>query len=115
MKAILANRFGETMFTKDHIVQVVENKRINITVHAIRRMHERNILMDDICEVLKQGALIEEYRDDYPYPSCLIMGRLSDRIFHVVCSFSDPLYIITAYEPDLTEWENDYRTRKKVK
>jgi len=52
------------MIDKEHIVKVVEEKRISITVHAIRRMHERNILIDDICGAIKQGEIIEEYQDD---------------------------------------------------
>jgi hypothetical protein len=46
--------------------------------------------------------------------SCLILGSVGGRPLHVVCGRleSDDILIITAYEPDPGEWENDWRTRK---
>lgn len=40
--------------------------------HAIIRMLERGISKKEITEVLEQGEIIEQYKDDYPYPSCLM-------------------------------------------
>ena len=97
-----------------YITKAIEEKRISATVHAINRMHERNIMIDDILEAIIIGEVIEEYHDDYPYPSCLIIGICMGRIMHVVCSFSDPVHIITAYEPNDREWNDDFRTRRKV-
>ena len=44
------------------------------------------------------GEIIEEYPNDFPYPSCLILGKTTDnRIIHVVVGMNDTkLYLITA-------------------
>jgi hypothetical protein len=57
------------------------------------------------------GEIIEEYPDDYPYPSCLILG--ANTPLHVVCGISElELHIITAYVPDSAKWNDDLKTRR---
>ena len=38
----------------------------------------------DVRHVLQTGEVIEEYPDDTPFPSYLILGFVGDRPFHVV-------------------------------
>jgi hypothetical protein len=74
-------------------------------------MRERGIRYDDIKEAIQDGEIIEIYPDDYPFPSCLLLGNG----LHVVCSLGDDiLYIITAYWPSLDKWENDGRMRRNT-
>ena len=50
-----------------------------------------------------------------PYPSTLFLGWVDGKPLHVVVAldaWSQWVYIITAYEPDLEHFEPDYRTRK---
>jgi hypothetical protein len=63
------------------------------------------------------GVVIEDYLNDYPVPSALILGWISDDTpLHVVCSiYQDMACIITAYIPDKEHWENDMCTRKAGK
>jgi hypothetical protein len=64
----------------------------------------------------KIGECIEDYPDDYPFPSGLFFGWHGDKPLHVVAALEEPIprvYIITAYEPDLEHFENDFRTRRK--
>ena len=87
---------------------------IIITQHSRRRFYERGISVLDVCRAINTGEIIEQYPDDFPFSSCLIMGYSEDRIIHVVASINDGMmYIITAYIPDSTEWENDFKTRKE--
>ena len=30
------------------------------------------------------------------------------------CSYSDPVHIITVYEPNIKEWKDGFRTKRKV-
>ena len=62
------------------------------------------------------GEIIEQYPDDYPFPSCLIFGySVNNRIIHVVMSDEGTSSrTITAYFPDPEKWESDYRTRKEI-
>lgn len=91
---------------------VLEN--IEITLHAAKRLEQRSISIDDVLSVIADGEIIEQYPDDYPYPSCLILGMTVGQIYlhAVVGSDLRTIWIITAYHPDLDKWEQDLRTRK---
>jgi hypothetical protein len=45
--------------------------RLVYRVHAVERMVERRISDDDVRQVLAEEKVIENYPDDYPYPSRL--------------------------------------------
>ena len=90
-------------------------KRIIVVDHAGRRMHERSISYNDVLQVLSSGEIIEQYPDDTPYPSQLILGFCATRAIHVVKADNhqdQATFIITVYEPDSTLWHPDFRRRK---
>lgn len=99
------------------IKQFVNSRKIRWTNHILIRLLQRNINQVDVEQALLNGEIIEQYEDDYPYPSCLVYGiSLNNKILHVVCAFSETeLWIITAYYPDNVEWENNMKTRKERK
>ena len=77
-------------------------------------MFERRISADEVRYVLETGEAIEEYPDDTPYPSRLIMGWYKGRPIHVVAannSLDKEIIIITVYEPDPSEWDPECRER----
>lgn len=85
-----------------------------LTQHSRKRFAERGISIDDILFVFKTGEIIEQYPDDMPFPSCLILGYSGERALHVVASIDDELvYIITAYAPSPEKWAVDWKTRKE--
>jgi hypothetical protein len=60
----------------------------------------------DMCWRQERGT--EEYPDDTPYPSRLIVGCYKGRVIHVVAAdnFDDEeIIVITVYEPDTSEWD----------
>ena len=79
-------------------------------------MLERGILRSEVIRCVMRGEIIEEYPEDYPIPSCLVLGFVkAGKPIHVVCSMEDNyIYIITAYEPNLFKWENDFKTRRNT-
>ena len=89
-------------------------ENIEITMHAARRLEQRNISIKDILACIMNGEIIEQYPTDYPYPSCLILGfTIKKKYLHtVIGSDLKKLWIITAYYPDSNKWESDYKTRK---
>ena len=99
------------------IKSLVKMGKLRWTNHIMIRLLQRNISQSDIEKTLLNGEIIEEYEDDYPYPSCLVFGRnLDNEVIHVVCgSNGEELWIITAYYPDRTEWEKDLKTRREKK
>ncbi len=85
-----------------------------VTMHSRRRMDERGIRLRDVMNVIAHGEIIEQYPEDFPFPSCLVFGlTASERCLHVVVSLNEGhIYLITAYYPSESEWESDMKTRR---
>ena len=77
-------------------------------------MQERDISRTDVKSCLLKGEIIEDYPDDFPYPSCLVFGYAeNNKIIHVVVgNDGEYIYIITAYFPNTAKFEDDLKTRK---
>lgn len=78
-------------------------------------MHERCITEEEVESAIASGAIIENYPDDTPYPSALLLGRAGTKTVHVV--YADDAaenirIIITVYEPDPEIWYDDLKTRR---
>ena len=101
----------------DTIKEFVRTGKIRWTNHCIVRLFQRNISQEDIENALLNGEIIEEYENDYPYPSCLVyVINLNNEVIHIICGLSKmELWIITAYYPDNIKWEDDLKTRKEIK
>lgn len=99
----------------DELRRICTIENIEITLHAARRLEQRGIFLKDIIACIKNGKIIEQYPDDYPFPSCLILGMtVKQNYLHVVVGSNRvTLWIVTAYFPDLQKWENDFETRKE--
>jgi hypothetical protein len=90
--------------------------KITFRIHAIQRMFERSISADDVRAVLTNGITIEEYPEDTPYPTRLLLGWRGKRPLHIVVASNevdDEQIIVTVYEPDLNHWESDFKRRKR--
>jgi hypothetical protein len=79
-------------------------------------MLERGISRGAVKGVLESGALVEDYPDDAPYPSALMLGFSDGEPLHVVAAYdqgSRYCLVVTVYRPDARHFEDDYRTRKR--
>ena len=98
------------------IVEAVRANRINVTQHA--RLEARNdiLTLDEILFSTQQGAIIEDYPADRPFPSCLILGRTpTEEPVHSVWAYdveTGIAVLITVYRPDPDQWI-DWKERKK--
>jgi len=92
-----------------------QNDNVFITQHASERCRQRGIRKKDIRNAVMAGEIIEQYPEDFPFPSCLVFGFSTDgRVLHVVLSDEGTgSRIITSYYPDLNKWEKDCKTRKE--
>jgi len=89
------------------------SNKIKWTLHALKRIRERNIQATDVVNTILHGEAITHYHDDKPFPSYLIFNSDNISPLHVVASAgSDAAHIITTYIPTLDEWEDDYKTRR---
>ncbi len=83
--------------------------------HAIQQMFFRRISKAQVQAVIAYGEIIEEYMDDQPLPSYLLLGFVQGIPLHVVLSrdrMTRTCYVITTYVPDLQYWQDDFRTRR---
>ena len=98
------------------IKQMIKYGKMRWTNHVIVRLFQRNITQGDIENAILNGEIIEEYENDYPYPSCLVYGiNLNKEVIHIVCGVTrEEVWIITAYYPDDIKWEDDLKTRKEI-
>lgn len=98
-----------------NLQKICSIETIEITLHAAKRLEQRGITLDDIVSGICTGEIIEQYPDDYPFPSCLILGKSSEQqpIHIVVGTNLELLWIVTAYYPSSNKWENDWKTRKE--
>jgi hypothetical protein len=88
--------------------------RLIFRIHALRRMFERSVSRDSVRHVIMFGEVIEDYPNEYPYPSKLILGWVEGRPLHVVAaenSVSGETIVITVYEPESSRWDSDFRRR----
>lgn len=102
-------------FNIEHMRGAVRGAQMEWQRHVLERMIERHIRRSDVVTVLLSGELIEDYQDDWPFPSALFLGRVESRPIHVVVALdtgSGRVFVITAYEPDLEHFESDFRTRR---
>jgi len=91
-------------------------RRIQFRLHAIRRMFGREISDEEVLKVIREGEVIEEYPNDEPYPSMLILGFVNDRPIHVVLAVNEEEsmgIVVTAYQPDPSLWRDNFRRRRK--
>ena len=105
------------MITIDKLRNICYDRNIVITKHANTRLKERGIELNDIKRGIDSGEIIKQYEDDKPFPSCLILGKTEkEQYIHIVVSIDGEfLYIITAYHPNIEEWESNFKTRKGSK
>jgi hypothetical protein len=78
-------------------------------------MFERGFSVADVKSVLESGRAIEEYPEDHPLPSRLVLGFVGRRPMHVVAANDEEAnetIIITAYEPSSEEWDEGFTKRR---
>ena len=90
-------------------------KTIVFSRHAIQRMFNRGISVSEVEHTIHKGTIIEDYPDDHPYPSCLLLGGLPENTLHVVVAMDkneSRCIVVTAYRPSPDQWQLDNKTRK---
>ena len=101
--------------TIEGIKDLMRDGKVRWTTHCVEKLGERDINISDVEECIVNGEIIEDYPNDYPYPSCLVYGCISNgKVLHtVVGSDGETVYVITAYYPNTIKFEEDLKTRRK--
>ncbi len=100
------------------IISLAADDKIALKRHSILRMRQRGITADEIREALLCCRQIEDYPDDHPMPSGLVMGNTENgKIIHAVVAIDEDetmLWVITVYEPNRNEWEEGFDKRRNL-
>ena len=100
-----------------HVIrQCVKERKIFWTYHVNMRMKGRFISRQVIIDSVQNYEIIEAYPEDKYLPSYLVYSSYEDFVFHVLFAVDvegDNVRVITAYYPDLEEWEEDFKTRRR--
>ena len=100
----------------DKLRLCIKEEKYEWRKHTLIRLNERNITQKKVLEVILDGEIIEDYPDDHPFPSALILGWISAKPYHVVVALNEidsKAYIITVYEPSSDKFMPDFKTRRK--
>lgn len=90
-------------------------EKLVFRVHVIQRMFQRGIAEENVRKVLEEEKVVEQYPEDHPFPSYLMLGFCGERPIHVVAADNEDrqeTIVITAYEPDPSEWNASFTQRK---
>ena len=80
-------------------------------------MFKRRISENEVRHVIETGKTIEEYPNDVPYPSRLVLGKSRLRPLHAVVADNaadQETIVVTVYEPAPDEWEQGFKKRKRT-
>lgn len=99
------------------IAAAIEAGEWSIREHAFRRMRERGITTPALRGALTamDTMVIENYPDDEPRPSCLVLSWIGGRPLHIVITYPPEPDVITVYRPDDRphEWDATFRSRAR--
>ncbi len=87
------------------------------TTHALRRLQQRDLLLQDAVASLEHGALTEDYPTDPRGPSLLLLSITSAKLpLHTVWGIQatgeEIVSLVTVYVPDSSQWLEDNKTRR---
>jgi len=101
----------------DKIKELATRDKLAFKKHTVLRMRQRSISSDKVKTALQNCKIIEDYPEDRPLPSGLVLGYTeNNRAIHMVVALDEDeemLWIITVYEPTLLEWEEGFEKRRK--
>lgn len=108
-------REGVTMITIELLRNLYKKDAVFLTQHVIERCKQRGIRPIQIRQAVMNGEIIEDYPEDFPHPSCLVLGFPPPGLpLHtVIGSDGKTAKVITAYYPDSDKWDVDMKKRKE--
>lgn len=89
---------------------------VRVSAHGYDELSEDDILASDALAGIASASVVEEYPDQIDGPRVLTLQRDATGPIHVVWALPmverGPAVLVTAYRPDLDQWEEDFVTRK---
>jgi hypothetical protein len=94
----------------------VDKRHVLWTYHVNMRMRERFVPRSQILDSSASYEIIEEYPDDKYLPSYLVYARKDAAIIHILFAVDvagQNVRVVTAYCPDQSQCEDDFKTRRE--
>lgn len=99
----------------NEIRSAINLEKVIISRHAKEEAENDDVSLEEIIFSVMNGEIIENYPDDFPFPSCLILGtNQQQEPIHSVWAYNentDFAVLITVYRPDFNMW-SEWRVRK---
>jgi hypothetical protein len=99
----------------EYVKKSIETGDYLLTRHAKEEMMADNLTLADIVTSVRKGEVIEDYPQDFPFHSCLILGYSErNEPIHTVWGYdkeSRVAILITVYRPDPKRWI-EFRRRR---
>lgn len=100
------------------IQECVRNRRVLWTYHVNMRLKGRFIRRETVLDAVESYEIIEANPGDRYLPSYLVLGRSAGEAFHVLFAVDleeGNVRVVTAYCPNVGEWEDDFKTRRALR
>ena len=92
----------------ENIISSIRSSHVRITDHADEEAFNDDLTYEEIYSSVIQSEVIEDYPNDKPYPSCLILGKnFLGQPIHSVWAYNQEnmwAVLITVYRPDPERW-----------
>jgi len=100
---------------QNHLVPSLDTeRRYRFTTHALQRMFERGLTIEQVKQAVMHGESIAHYPAEQPYPCKLYLHFLAGQPIHVVAAENaNEIIIITAYRPERSIWMKNFRTKRR--
>jgi hypothetical protein len=103
--------------TFEAVKDAVRRDAVLVSRHAVQELEADLLLLDTVLTATPSGELVEDYPDDPRGASCLIAFLLEEDLWvHTVWGWDERsglAILITAYRPDPSRWESDFKTRRR--
>ncbi len=77
----------------ENVINAIRSSRVRITDPADEEAFDDTLTYEEIYSSVIQGEVVEDYPNDKPYPSCLIMGKNF---------LGEPIHSVWAYNPKIS-------------
>jgi hypothetical protein len=90
---------------------------VRVSEHGYEELDKDDILTEDVVAGITTAVLVEDYPDRFRGPSILTLQHdVNGRPIHIVWAIPAderrPAVLVTAYRPDPSLWDSDFRRRK---
>lgn len=103
--------------TFNQVKQLVERGAVRVSLHGYDELAAGEILFREIMLSIGDGTVVED-SPAYPKGPCVLVlqydrgGNPIHVVWGITKGHSEPAVVVTAYRPDISQWEDGYKRRR---